>query len=245
VLVTGAGGLIGGGIARRLAAAGATVAIHYRSNESSATDIATAIRAEGGHATLVHADLTEPDAPRELIAETVRLLGHLDALVNNAGFQPPVKFDDIGRAEFNEMLDINVTSPHLLSVALAQHIESRGASGSIVHVASIEGTQPAREHAHYNASKAALLMHTKSAAMELAPRGLRVNAVSPGLVARPGIEEAWPSGVSRWMGTVPLGRMGTASDIGDACVFLVSPLSRWMTGVNLIVDGGMSILPTY
>jgi len=95
-------------------------------------------------------------------------------------------------------------------------------------------------HSHYAAAKAAVIAHTRAAAQELAPHGIRVNAVSPGLIWKEGIEQAWPDGVRRWHGRAPLERMGMPEDVADACLFLASPGARWITGVNLVVDGGVT-----
>src|SRR5690606_36155091 len=127
-----------------------------------------------------------------------------------------------------------------------RHVESAGrAGGAVVNIASIEGRQPAPGHAHYAASKAALLMFTKAAALELGSLGIRVNAVSPGLVHREGIEEAWPEGVERWQSAAPLKRLGQPADIADAALFLASDAARWITGAELVVDGGVSTRPTW
>jgi NAD(P)-dependent dehydrogenase (short-subunit alcohol dehydrogenase family) len=88
-------------------------------------------------------------------------------------------------------------------------------------------------------------MHARAAAVELGPRGVRVNSVSPGLIHRDGIEEAWPDGVGRWKEKAPLGRLGDPRDVGDACVFLCSPMAKWITGVDLVVDGGVSARSTW
>jgi NAD(P)-dependent dehydrogenase (short-subunit alcohol dehydrogenase family) len=236
VVITGGAGGIGSGIAERFAAAGAsTVLQHHR---SAAPPIS-----ERSHA--VQLDVTAPGAADELLARAIERFGRVDALVNNAGVQPVAAFGEITDAEWGEMIDTNVTACHRLTQAFARHVAQRGGEGSVVHIASIEGTQPAPGHSHYSVSKAALIMHAKAAALELGRSGVRVNAVSPGLIHRDGIEDAWPDGVGRWKEKAPLGRLGRATDIGDACVFLCSPMAQWITGINLVVDGGVSARSTW
>ena len=115
----------------------------------------------------------------------------------------------------------------------------KGCGGAIVNIASVEGETPAPMHSHYTSAKAGTLMHTRSAALELGPHGIRVNAVSPGLIWREGIEEGWPEGVERWKETAPLGRLGMPDEVADACLFLASPTARWISGASLAVDGGI------
>lgn len=236
VVVTGASGGIGAGIADRFAAAGATLVLqHHRS---------AAPRVDGKFAT-VQLDVTQPGAAQELIDQAVHHFGRVDALINNAGVQSVAGFDEISDEQWAEMIDTNITACHRLTQVFARHISGRAAEGSVVHIASIEGKQPAPGHSHYSVSKAALIMHAKAAAVELGASGIRINAVSPGLIHRDGIEDAWPEGVGRWLEKAPLGRMGQSTDIGDACVFLCSPLARWITGINLVVDGGVSARSTW
>jgi 3-oxoacyl-[acyl-carrier protein] reductase len=120
---------------------------------------------------------------------------------------------------------------------LAEH------AGSVVHIASIEGTTPAPAHGHYAVTKAAVLMHARAAAQEYGPLGVRVNTVSPGLIDRPGLAADWPEGVERWHRAAPLGRLGSPTDVANACLFLCSPLASWVTGIDLTVDGGVSTHP--
>lgn len=236
VVITGAAGGIGSGIAERFAAAGAmTVLQHHRSAEP----------ATGERSAAVQLDLTAPGAADELVARAVERFGRVDAIVNNAGVQPVTSFAEITDDDWSEMIDTNVTACHRITQAFARHVAARGGDGSVVHIASIEGTQPAPGHSHYAVSKAALIMHAKAAALELGRSGVRVNAVSPGLIHREGIDEGWPEGVGRWREKAPLGRLGDASDVGDACVFLCSPLAKWITGINLVVDGGVSARSTW
>lgn len=237
-LITGATGGIGTGIAHRFHAAGATVVAHWRSSPEAAESLV----ADLPGAIAMQADLTDPAAAESLVAEVVERTGRLDAVVNNAAIQPLAQLADMGADEWDAMLDANVTAVHRLSQAAAAAMTE---GGSITHIASIEGSHPAPGHGHYAVSKAAVIMHARAAALEWGARGIRVNTVSPGLIHRPGIEEGWPEGVARWLAAAPLGRLGTPEDIGDACLFLASDLARWITGHDLVVDGGVLTRPTW
>jgi 3-oxoacyl-[acyl-carrier protein] reductase len=218
VLVTGAGGGIGAGIALRFEAAGASV-VRHRGLEDG--DLRT-------------------DAER-VVSSAFATFGRLDAVVNNAGVQPVEPLPDMTVQQWQSVVDTNLTGPFAVTQAAVRYLP---AGGSITHIASIEGTHPAPGHAHYSASKAALIMHARAAALEYGPR-IRVNTVSPGLIARPGIDEQWPEGVARWQAAAPLSRLGTPADIGNACVFLASDLASWITGHDLVVDGGVTARPTW
>ncbi|SHG70029.1 SDR family NAD(P)-dependent oxidoreductase [Streptoalloteichus hindustanus] len=244
-LVTGAGGNIGAGIARRFAAAGATVVAHYWSSADRARAVATDIRAEGGQATWEQADLRDPVEADRLLAAVVAAFGRVDVLVNNAGVQPVEPLPDMDFDQWREVIGANAHSAFLATRAAARHMIEQGDGGAVVSIASIEATRPAVGHAHYSAAKAAVRMHARAAAVEYGPHGIRVNTVSPGLVVREGIERDWPEGVERWHRAAPLTRMGTPEDVGNACVFLASPLASWITGHDLVVDGGVSAGPTW
>lgn len=217
VLVTGAGGGLGAGIASRFEAAGALVVRHRG---------------------LADGDLRT--SAQRVVSSAFDVFGRLDAVVNNAGVQPVEPLPDMTVAQWQSVVDTNLTGPFAVTQAAVQFSVS-----SITHIASIEGSHPAVGHAHYAASKAALIMHARAASLEYGPRGIRVNTVSPGLVSRPGISEQWPEGVARWEAAAPLGRMGTPEDIGNACVFLASDLASWITGHDLVVDGGVTARPTW
>ncbi len=121
----------------------------------------------------------------------------------------------------------------------------RGEGGSIINISSVEAVNAARSHAHYTASKAGVLMFTKTAALELGEHGIRVNAVAPGLINAPGLAEAWPEGLAGWLARAPLTRVGEPEDISDACLYLASDAARWVTGVHLEVDGGILTAPAF
>jgi NAD(P)-dependent dehydrogenase (short-subunit alcohol dehydrogenase family) len=242
VLVTGASGNLGAGIARRFAAAGASVALHYHRGAAAAGALAAELASGGTRAVALAADLTDPDACARLVDAAASELGGLTTLINNAGVQPVTPLADLSPADWQRVLDGNLTGVFTCTQAAAAVMEC---GGTITHIASIEGSQPAFGHSHYSAAKAAVIMHARAAALEYGPRGIRVNTVSPGLIARDGLEQDWPDGVARWHASAPLGRLGTPSDVGDACVFLASPLARWITGHDLVVDGGVSVHPTW
>ncbi|MFG2789169.1 SDR family NAD(P)-dependent oxidoreductase [Streptomyces sp. NPDC048419] len=242
-LVTGAGGGIGRGIALRFAQEGAAVALHCRTALAPARELAARIEESGGRAVVLRADLTDEDACRRVVGEAAEWGGGLDALVNNAGVRPVRELPGMTAAEWRAVVDTNLSSVFACTQAAAEVMRERG--GSVTHIASVEGRQPAALHAHYSASKAAVVMHARAAALEYGGSGIRVNTVSPGLIRREGLEEAWPEGVRRWQEAAPLGRLGRAEDVGNACVFLASRLASWVTGHDLVVDGGVTARPTW
>ncbi|MEU6143462.1 SDR family NAD(P)-dependent oxidoreductase [Streptomyces sp. NPDC047081] len=244
-LVTGAGGGIGRGIALRFAEEGAAVALHCRTAVAAAREVADRIEESGGRAVVVEGDLTDELVCARVVREAAEWGGGLDALVNNAGVQPVRELPGMTAGEWRAVVDANLSSVFACTQAAAEVMRERGAGGSVTHIASIEGRQPAPGHAHYSASKAAVVMHARSAALEYGPYGIRVNTVSPGLIGREGLAEAWPEGVRRWREAVPLGRLGRPEDVGDACVFLASRLASFVTGHDLLVDGGISARPTW
>jgi NAD(P)-dependent dehydrogenase (short-subunit alcohol dehydrogenase family) len=238
-LVTGAGSGIGTGIAARLAEAGAQVAVHYHRSDAGAREVVSRIAAEGGTARAYRADLTNPADVQALVADITSGTGVPDIVVNNAGTYPLGSVLDVDAADWQAVVSANLTSVHLVTQAAARGLRDAGRGGAFVNIASIEASNVARAHSHYAAAKAGVVMYTKSAAHELGPLGIRVNAVSPGLIWRAGLDEAWPHGVSAYTAAAPLGRLGRFEDVADACLFLVSAASRWITGADLVVDGGV------
>ncbi|MBT8099944.1 MAG: SDR family oxidoreductase [Gammaproteobacteria bacterium] len=231
VLVTGASGNIGGAIARRFAEAGARIIAHSHQNVASATDLVEAL----GQGDVVNADLTDAAGVEDLVASAAP-----DIVVNNAAVQPVQALADMSIDDWRHVLQSNLDSAFLMTQCAASYWRANMRGGSVVNIASIEGLDPAPGHAHYATSKAALLMFTRAAALEYGGDGIRVNAVSPGLIFRDGIDQEWPEGVQRWQQKAPLKRLGVSNDVADAVLFLAGPAARWITGINLVVDGGMS-----
>ena len=238
VIVTGASQGIGAGVARRFSEAGANVVVHYRGGKAGAMAVVEEISKAGGQARAVHADLSDPEASASLVQQAVEGFGGLDVIVNNAGIFPNSALLEMSLDDWRTMYSANVETTMLCTQAAGRYMKENG-GGAIVNIGSTSALNPAIDHSHYSSAKAAVLMFTRSAAQELGPFNIRVNTVSPGLIAREGLREAWPDGVNRWESTAPLGRMGEPEDVADACLFFASPAARWITGQNLVLDGGM------
>lgn len=243
-VVTGAGRGIGADVARCFAAAGAAVVVHHHSSTAGAAALVAELTAAGGQAVAASADVTQPSECAELMAVAVRRFGRLDAVVACAGVQPVTTLATMTAEQWRAVVDTDLTGAFTTLQAAAPVLRA-GGGGSVTFIASIEGLRPALGHAHYAAAKAGVIMLARSGALEYGPDGIRVNAVSPGLIERPGLAAEWPDGVRRWTAAAPLGRLGRGRDIGRACLFLASPLAEWITGHNLVVDGGVSAGPSW
>ena len=237
VLVTGAARRIGAAIACHLHARGYAVALHYRGSQAEAVALRDDLEAIRSNSTLLlQADLAQDDAPASLIARAIEHFGRLDALVNNASAFFPTPIGSITQAHWDTTFDTNIRAPFFLAQAAAPHL--RKTQGAIVNIADIYAERPLREHSAYCMSKAALLMMTKSLALELAPE-VRVNAVAPGAIL-------WPEGEASGnaserqaaiVARTPLARIGTPDDIAEAVHWLIAS-ACFTTGEVVRVDGG-------
>lgn len=245
VFVTGSSKGIGAGIAKRFAEAGADIALHYNSHKDEALKIQSAIESMGRKTTVVSGDISKSKDVETMFDQVSRKLGVIDVMVNNAGNYPHADLLKMTEAEWDEMLDINLKGVFLCTQAAARRMVNAGKKGAIVNISSLSSINPAPGHCHYTAAKAGVTMFTKTAALELGKYGIRVNAVGPGLINSPVLAQAWPEGVSSWMSKVPLGRIGEPEDVADACLFLASDAARFITGEQLLVEGGIFINPIY
>jgi NAD(P)-dependent dehydrogenase (short-subunit alcohol dehydrogenase family) len=244
-LITGASGGIGRVIAWRLHEAGAKVAVHFHSNAASAGATVTALRNAGGTAIAVGGDIADEAVCAGIFTTIASALGDVDILVNNAADQSVQSLPSMPLDVWQAMMQTNLNGIFLTTRFAAQRMIDRAVGGAIVNIVSIEGHSPASGHGHYATSKAGQLMFTRAAALEYGRNGIRVNSVSPGLIDRPGLAEDWPPGVARWTSAAPLERLGQPEDVADAVLFLASPASRWITGADILVDGGVSTRPTW
>lgn len=238
VIVTGASQGIGAAIARSYAAAGANAVVHYRSSKAAADEVVNSISEDGGNAIAVAAALNEPNDVDRLFAAATEAFGSVDVLINNAGSFPNSPLLDLELEGWQKMYSDNVESTFLCAKTAGDIMQDTG-GGSIINVASISALNPGRDHSHYNSAKAAVLMFTQSAAQELGQYNIRVNAVAPGLVHRPGLEEQWPDGYKRYCKAAALSCVVQPEDVADACLFLSSDSAARITGITLPIDAGV------
>ena len=233
VLVTGGTKGVGRGITERFLEAGADVVITAR-NEPEAP-----IEAGGRQASFVAADVRDLDQIDALVGATVTAHGRLDVLVNNAGGSPNAEAATASPRFSEAIIRLNLLAPLNLAQAANAIMQAQDEGGSIINIGSLSGMRPSPGTAAYGAAKAGLLNLTQSLAIEWAPK-VRVNAVSGGyiLTEQSGLHYGDDEGLARVADTVPMGRLADPSDVGDACVFLASPLARHIAGANLAVHGG-------
>jgi NAD(P)-dependent dehydrogenase (short-subunit alcohol dehydrogenase family) len=239
VLVTGGSRGIGSGIALRFAQAGADVALNYLSSEANAQAIAEQIRSLGRQVLVLQGDVRSRSDVERVLDGCLSHWARLDVLVNNAGVDPLASILEMTDAQWDEVIETDLRGVFLCTQIAAAAMIRQGTPGAVVNIASIEAENPAPSHGHYDAAKAGVVMLTRNAARELGRHGIRVNCVSPGLIDSGSLEAEWPDGLARYLAAAPLGRVGSPQDVADACLFLASPAARWITGANLIVDGGV------
>ena len=240
-IVTGASSGIGRATAKKLAADGFAVLAVGR-DEQALADVSREIEHAGGKALRLAVDVTAADAPARIVDRALRAWQGLDALVNAAGIIAMGGIAEITDESWDAMMDVNVRAPFRLIRQAADALADR--RGAIVNISSVAGSRVFPGMASYCVSKAAVDQLTRSAAVDLAPRGVRVNAVNPGVVVtnlhrRGGMDEArYTAFLERTATTHPLGRPGTAEEIAGLVAFLVSPAASWMTGDTVGIDGG-------
>ncbi|MEO2139180.1 MAG: SDR family NAD(P)-dependent oxidoreductase [Thermoleophilia bacterium] len=241
-LVTGAGRGIGRAIAMRLAEAGAAVAVADL-DADAALQVTEAVRAAGGTAEAAPADVSDEADVKTLVRACGEQMGGLDVLVNNAGIFPMRPVLEMATADFDRVLSVNLRGAFLCTREAALAMVEQGRGGSIVNVTSVDALHPSMVGlAHYDASKHGMWGFTKNVALELAPHGIRVNAVAPGGVLTEGVREMGAGTdevVAAFAERVPLQRMGDPDDIARAVLFLAVPMSAYMTGSQVVVDGGL------
>jgi 3-oxoacyl-[acyl-carrier protein] reductase len=238
-VVTGASKGIGAGIAKALAAQGASVVVNYASSKAGADAAVAAITAAGGKAIAVQGDVSKAAEAQGLVDAAIKTYGRLDILVNNSGVYEFAPIGDITEDHFHRMFNINVLGLLLTTQAAAKHL---GEGGSVINIGSGVTTLLPPDSAVYTGTKGAVDAITGALAAELGPRKIRVNAINPGVVETEGTQSQGIIGSdfeAAFVARTPLGRVGQPGDIADIAVFLASDDSRWLTGEKLLASGGL------
>ncbi|MDO8523826.1 MAG: SDR family oxidoreductase [bacterium] len=243
-IVTGGAMGIGLGIAYRLAEAGAQVVIVDMDDAAGKAAAHTLVQ-NGWKAAFVKADVSEESDVTQALAFALKTFGDVDVLVNNAGIYPNIPLMKMSVENFKKIMAVNVRSAFMFTKAVAEVLIQKGKGGKIINITSIDALHPSSVGlATYDASKHALWGFTKNIALELAPHHIYVNAIAPGAVDTPGIHAGAPARdgeamMQRFIARIPMQRVGEADDIGKVALFLASDMSSYMTGAQIVVDGGV------
>lgn len=253
-IITGASSGIGAGVAKALALEGARVVVNYSSSEEKAKKVLEEIEKEGGEGFVIKADVSKEDEVVNMFQETFKRFGTVDILVNNAGLQKDSVFHEMELAEWNHVIDINLTGQFLCAREAIKEFLKRGvvadrskSAGKIICMSSVHEVIPWAGHVNYAASKGGVMMLMKSLAQEYAPKKIRVNSIGPGAIRTPINHAAWqtPSAYKNLLKLIPSKRIGEVEDIGGAAVWLASDDSEYVNGITLFVDGGMLLYPGF
>jgi 2-dehydro-3-deoxy-D-gluconate 5-dehydrogenase len=244
-IVTGGGKGIGAGICHRLAEAGASVLVADL-DYPAAEQVAHRLSEAGWHALAGKVDVSSEDDVKTMIATCKERFGSVDILVNNAGIYPSVPVADLTEDVFDKVMRVNLRSVFLATKYAAEVMKTQPLRGKIINITSIDALHPSMVGlAHYDASKHGAWGFTKNSALELAPFGIWVNAIAPGGITTPGTGALTESAdqvqatIDAFAERIPMGRMGDPDDIGTVALFLASDMSRYMTGSQIVVDGGV------
>ncbi|UCF96919.1 MAG: SDR family oxidoreductase [Spirochaetaceae bacterium] len=253
-LVTGASKGIGEGVAVALAQAGADVLLNYFSDPEGAEKTAEKVRKAGRQALVVQADVAVEEEVQSMVARMIEAFGRIDILINNSGIQLNAPFDKMTLAQWQRVIDINLTGQFLCAREAVRVFKRQGidksisyAMGKIIHISSVHDIIPWAGHVNYAAAKGGIMLLMKSIAQELAPLRIRVNSISPGAIRTPmNLEKlTTPESYRDLLSLIPYKRLGEAEDVGRAAVWLASDDSDYVHGAVLYVDGGMVLYPEF
>jgi glucose 1-dehydrogenase len=255
-VVTGASSGIGAGVAKSLAAAGATVVVNHPvdATKAAAEAVLADIISAGGAGITYQCDVSKEDEVVKMFAGVAAQFGTVDILINNAGLQRDSPFHEMTLEQWNYVLAVNLTGQFLCAREVVKEFLRRGvvpersrAAGKIICMSSVHEVIPWAGHANYAASKGGIMMLMKSIAQEFAPSRIRVNSIAPGAIKTPINHAAWatPAAEKKLLELIPYDRVGVVEDIGAAAVWLASDDSDYVTGTTLFVDGGMTLYPGF
>ena len=249
-IVTGANSGIGEGVANALGEAGANVVVNYVTNPDAANLVVEKIKSYGSNAIAVLADVSNEEQVINMFKQTIDQFGTVDILVNNAGLQRDAKFHEMTLAQWQLVIDINLTGQFLCAREAVREFLRRGivtersvACGKIICMSSVHELIPWSGHANYATSKGGIKMLMQSLAQEYGSDKIRVNSICPGAIKTPINKSAWdtPEAYDKLMTLIPYNRIGVPQDIGKLAVFLASDDSDYITGASIFIDGGMTV----
>jgi glucose 1-dehydrogenase len=253
-LVTGASSGIGLEIARAMAKAGAKVAVNYHSHAEPAEKLVEEIKAWGGEALAIGADVSKEDEVAHLFDDTARAFGRIDVVVANSGIQKDSAFAEMTLDQWRAVMDVDLTGQFLCCREAVRRFRAQDpagrparSAGAIVSMSSVHERIPWAGHVNYAAAKGGIKMLVQSLAQEVASDGIRVNGVAPGAIRTPINHEAWGTdeALKKLLRLIPYGRIGEPDDIAKAAVWLASDEADYVTGATLFVDGGMALYPEF
>ncbi|TWT28158.1 3-oxoacyl-[acyl-carrier-protein] reductase [Planomicrobium sp. CPCC 101110] len=237
-IITGASRGIGAEIARKLADAGAKVVVNYSGSQEKAESVVADIQANGGEALAVKADVSDADAVKAMVDETLKAFGSVDILVNNAGITRDNLMMRMKDDEWDDVINTNLKGVFICTKAVTRQMMKQR-SGRIINIASIVGVMGNAGQANYVAAKAGVIGLTKTTARELASRNITANAVAPGFITTDMTDKLSEDIQKAMLSQIPLGRFGKPEEVAKATLFLASEDSSYMTGQTLHLDGGM------
>ncbi|MCD8350985.1 MAG: glucose-1-dehydrogenase [Planctomycetaceae bacterium] len=246
-VVTGGSKGLGTAIAKRLSKEGASVVINYHSDQAGAENAKKDIEAMGGKAVAVQADVGTEEGVGKLLKAAVDNFGGLDIWVNDAGVENKVNTHEMPLADWQKVINVNLTGVFLGSKAALAYFVENNHKGCIINISSVHERIPWPTFAHYAASKGGVGMFTKTIAMEYADKGIRVNNIGPGAINTPinAKKFADPEQLKRTTDMVPMKTIGEPEDVAAVAAWLASDESKYVTGITLYVDGGMTLYPSF
>lgn len=253
-LITGSSSGIGAAVAKCMAAEGAKVVVNYVSSSKGAEAVVEEIKAAGGEAIAIQADVSKEDQVQNMFKQMFAAYGTIDILVNNAGLQKDAAFVDMTLAQWNKVIEVNLTGQFLCAREAVKEFLRRGivpekscSAGNIICMSSVHEVIPWAGHCNYAASKGGVMLLMKSMAQELAPHKIRINSIAPGAIKTPINQDAWetPEAEAKLLKLIPYNRVGIPEDIGKAAVWLASDEAEYVQGTTIFVDGGMTLYPGF
>ncbi|HWH62134.1 MAG TPA: SDR family oxidoreductase [Ginsengibacter sp.] len=253
-LVTGANSGIGLAVAIALANDGANVVVNYVTHPEAADDVVKQIENNGGNAIAIKADVSKEDEVQSMFQQMYDQYGTIDILVNNAGLQKDSPFESMSLADWQLVINVNLTGQFLCAREAVKEFIKRGvvierscAAGKIICMSSVHEIIPWAGHVNYATSKGGINMMMKSIAQELAPKKIRINSIGPGAIQTPINKPAWdtPEALNSLLTLIPYGRIGQPEDIGKVAVWLASDEADYVNGTTIFVDGGMLLYPGF